>query len=66
MLRQLTCHLEKEIKLDCYLMPDTNIIQMEQRFQCNDEAIKILGEKINKKKILGDYVGHSQRVGRSF
>lgn len=45
MLRQLTCHLEKQIKLDCDFTPYTNIIQMDQRFKCNDETVKILGDK---------------------
>lgn len=66
-LGQLTSHLEKQIKLDLgYLEKQTrvnfdftpyiNIIQMDQRFKCDNEIVKILGED----------VGHSHRVGRSF
>ena len=65
MLGQLTSHLEKQIKLDLgYLEKQTrvnfdftpyiNIIQMDQRFKCDNEIVKILGED----------VGHSHRVGR--
>lgn len=67
MLGQLTCHLEKQVKLNLgYLEKQTrvnfdftpyiNIIQMDQRLKCDDEIVKILAED----------VGHSHRVGRSF
>lgn len=64
---QLTCHLEKQIKLDLGYVekqtrvnfdftPYINIIQMDRRFKCDNEIVKTLGED----------VGHSHRVGRSF
>lgn len=67
MLGQLTCHLEKQIKLDLgYLEKQTrvnfdftayiNIIEMDQRFKCDDEIVKILAED----------VCHSHQMGRSF
>lgn len=51
MLGQLTCHLEKQIKLNLgYLEKQTrvnfdftpyiNIIQMDQRLKCDDEIVK--------------------------
>ena len=66
MLGQLTCHLEKQIKLDLgYLEKQTrvnfdftayiNIIEMDQRFKCDDEIVKILAD-----------VCHSHKMGRSF
>lgn len=48
MSSQLFCHLEKEIKLKLFNSLQQHKFHMEQRFKCNDEAIKILGENMGQ------------------